>query len=46
MILDLNNNSNHSEISITENFLQKNIVKNFKLLFPDYKILNTEHKLQ
>ena len=46
MILDVNNNSKHSEISITENFLQKNIVKNFNILFPEYKIINTEYKLQ
>ena len=46
MILNINNNSKHSEISITENFLQKNIVKNFNILFPEYRILNTEYKLQ
>lgn len=46
MILDINNNSKHLEISITENFLQKNIIKYFNILFPEYRILNTEYKLQ
>lgn len=46
MILDLNNNSKFNEISITENYLQKQVVKSFHLLFPEYKILNSEYKLQ
>lgn len=46
MILDINNNSKFDEISITENYLQKQVVKNFHLLFPEYKIINSEFKLQ
>lgn len=46
MILDTKNNSKFDEIIITENNLQKQVVKNFHLLFPDYKIICTEFKLQ
>ena len=46
MILDINNNSKFKEISITENYLQKQIVLHFHLLFPDYKLLSSEFKLE
>lgn len=46
MILDINSNSKFNEISITENYLQKQVVNNFHILFPEYKILSSEFKLQ
>lgn len=45
MILDVNNNIKYKEINITERFLQNQIVKNFNVLFPEYKIIDTEYKL-
>lgn len=46
MILDINNNLKLNEITISESYLQKQVVNNFKLLFPDYKIISPEYKLQ
>lgn len=45
MILDLINNIKFDEINISESLLQKHVVKNFEILFPDYRIIESEYRL-